>query len=102
MSEKYTYHGRVFCTVLPENAEYNEGMRGAFIPICCLASSYSEAIKKIESELLEIQLKLDGADDFYDDRFFEGVPSKEMIELIQKLESYPVQFKDVHYFPPDS
>jgi len=99
---KNTYHGRVFCAVLPENSEYDEGMRGAFVPVCCRASKYSKAVKKIETELLEIHLKLEGAEEFYDERYFDGVPSDEMVELIEKLELYPVQFTDVHYFPPDS
>lgn len=63
--------------------------------------SFFEAIKKVETELLEIYLKLEGAENFYDERYFYGVPSKEMADLIDKLEMYPVQFKNVHYFPPD-
>ena len=59
MSNNHIYHGRVFCAVLPENSEFEDGMRGAFIPICCKAEAYSTAVKKIETELLELNLKLE-------------------------------------------
>ena len=77
-------------------------MRGAFVPVCCLAMKYSGAIQIIEAELLEIHLKLVGVEELYDERYFHGIPSDEMKDLIQKLDLYPVQFREVHYFPPDT
>lgn len=96
-----TYHGRVFCAVLQTNPCYHEGMRGAFVPICCRATTYSGAISKIEAELMEVDLKLEGVEEFYDERYFDGVPSQEMAELIARLELYPIQFESVYYFPPN-
>ena len=77
-------------------------MRGAFVPICCRAEDFSSAIEIIAKELLEIDLTLNGVDEFYDERFFDGVPSAEMKELLGRLRAYPVQFEDVHYFPADA
>ena len=50
---------------------------------------------------MEVDLKLEGVEEFYDERYFDGVPSQEMAELIARLELYPIQFESVYYFPPN-
>ena len=94
-------HGIAFCSVLPNNSEYALGMRGAFVPICAKASDMGEAVTIIREELAENFLELEGFESFYNDLHFHEPASAVMANLIDKLESYPIQFDDVHYFPPD-
>lgn len=102
MDQDQTYHGRVFCVVLSDNPEYDQGMRGAFVPICSSAANYVEALGLISSELAEHHLQLEGTEQFFNEKYFDGVPSKDMSVLLDRLSEYPVQFSDVHYFPADS
>ena len=102
VTETSVFYGQAFCSVLAENPEHKSGMRGAFVPICVEAADYSNAVQLLEKELLEIHLQLQGLEEFYNERYFEGVPSAEMSALIDALQSYPVQYSNVHYFPPDA
>jgi len=94
--------GRAFCSVEEANPEYSEGMRGAYVNIVCSAKSLRKAIKLMSKELLEIDLKITGFDFIFDERFLDRAPSEYERTLLDKLGSYPVQFENVHYFPPDS
>ena len=102
MSDKNKYIGRAFCSVLEVNPEYLNGMRGAFVTVACSAGSIATAIGKVSEELSEIALQVHGFENFYDFRYLEGVPTEYEEELLGRLSSYPVQFKNVHYSPPDS
>lgn len=100
MTDKYI--ARAFCSVGEGNPEYSDGMRGAYVNIVCLAGSLRKAVKLMSKELSEIELKIVGFDFVFDERFLDRAPSEYERALLARLETYPVQFEKVHYFPPDS
>jgi len=77
-------------------------MRGAYVNIVCSAKSLRKAIKLMTKELLEIELEIAGFDFIFDEKFLNRPPSEYERTLLDKLELYPVQFENVHYFPPDA
>ena len=101
MTENNIYIGRAFCTVLANNPEFEDGMRGAFVTFACLTGSIQMAISKVSEELAEIELQVNGLENLYDCRYMTEAPSDYEKSLMERLESYPVQYENVHYFPPD-
>ncbi|MCA8887879.1 MAG: hypothetical protein KDA46_03550 [Parvularculaceae bacterium] len=102
MSETSTFVARAFCSVDEENAEYEDGMRGAYASVACRESDLIGAVQAIASELAENALTLRGFDFIFDTSYMDREPSEYETELISRLSSYPVQFENVHYFKPDS
>lgn len=96
-----TFIARAYCSVGKDNPEYSDGMRGAYVNIVCSAKSLRKAIKLMTKELLEIDLEITGFEFVFDERFLNRSPSEYERTLLDKLELYPVQFENVHYFPPD-
>lgn len=102
MADTPTFIARAFCSVDKENAEYEDGTRGAYASVACRESSLLRAIQAIASELAENALTLRGFDFIFDTNYIDREPSDYEAELISRLSSYPVQFENVHYFKPDS
>ena len=102
MTEQHKFSGRVFCILSKENSEYDNGMRGAYVTFACRAEDIEAATILVTQEMKDIHLIVMGFENFYDQRFMDGTPTEYERTLLEKLDSYPVQFKEVHYFPPDS
>ena len=100
MSELFV--SRAFCYVKNGNEMYLEGMRGAYVNIVCKGAEISDAVVSISRELAEIDLSVVGFDFIFDQRFLDRALSQYEIMLVSKLHEYPVQYKDVHYFPFDA
>jgi len=77
-------------------------MRGAFVNIACKAPKISEAIELIAAELSENCLTLRGFEFIFDTNYLDRAPSDYEAKLIRRLQTYPIQFQNVHYFKPDS
>lgn len=96
------WSGKAFCTLSNCRPEYQEGFRGAYVVFVCSAVSISEASRLIETELFESELILKGFEYFFDVDHMDRQPSEYEEKLISRLDSYPVQFENVHFFKPDS
>lgn len=104
MSEavKETFCGRAFLSVMQSNSEYANGMRGACSVVVVRASDIVVATDLIYTEFEENALSLRGFDYLFDVNFMDRLPSDYENHLIARLGTYPVQFKNVHYFPADA
>ena len=102
MSEIRTFSSRAFCTVDEYNAQFSEGMRGAYVVVVCKAENLEAAVHAILNELAEYALTVRGFDFIADLAYADTEPSEYEAKLIERLDTYPVQFENVHYFPPDS
>lgn len=102
MKPKTTFLSRVFCSLEIGNSEFESGMRGAIANVVCLAFDISEAVEMISETLKSYALTVRGFDFVFDLDYADRPPSEYEKQLISKLDKFPVQFENVHYFPPDS
>lgn len=86
----------------PNHPSLSEGYVGAFAPIACEGDSLSEAINKLSEELLGNQLFLVGLEDCIAVGMRDRILTEEEEELVSALDTYPVQFKNVHFHKADS
>lgn len=94
--------GNSLCAVSSVRPEYEDGARGAYVVFVCRADTISEAARLIESELLESDLNLRAFEYLFDIAYMDRSMSEYEEKLASRLDSYPVQFEDVHFFKPDS
>jgi hypothetical protein len=99
---KPTWICKAFCTISETRPEFIDGFRGAYVVIACLASDISEATCSIADELFESGLIVKGFDHLFDTLYIDRSLSEYEEALISRLESYPIQFEDVHFFKPDT
>ena len=102
MTHFLTFVGRGYFSVLPQNPEFNKGMRGAYSVVAGRAENLMSAIEAIEIEFSESCLSLRGFDYIFQIDFLDRQLSEYEVRLIERLDLYPVQFENVHYFPGDS
>ena len=101
--EKHTvWLGKAICALTPSHKRFNDGYRGAIAVVCSLAPNISCAVEQICTEFLQLDLAVIGFEYIENQAYIEREPSEYEAELIAKLESYPVQFADVHIFKPDA
>lgn len=101
MVENCIFAGRALCSVDDANPQFRNDMRGAYVPIVCSAADIAAAVEAIRKELSESALTLRGFDYLFDVHYLDRKPSIYEDQLIARLESYPVQFENVHYFKSD-
>ena len=102
MAKNCTFTGRAFCSLDADNPEFDNDMRGAYVSIVCRTTDIQEAIRAIASELSENAMTLRGFDYLFDIDYLDRNTSDYEDNLISKLDSHPVQFKNVHFFKADS
>ena len=93
--------GRAFCLVGPNRPEFRNGSRGAYVVFCCRAHDMGDAFNSVCKELLENDLHIRGFDYFFDINYMDREISEYERMLQLRLEDYPVQFTNVHFFAPD-
>jgi hypothetical protein len=94
--------GKAFCTIAPDTDQFRSGNRGALVVFACEAVDLIECCRLISSELAENGLALKGFEYLMDQAHVDREISTYEKELIQRLGSYPVQFRNVHYFKGDA
>lgn len=93
------YICRVLCLVDESNPLYDESMRGAYAVVCCVANSITTAVALIKSEFSKFDLTLAGFDYLHAVQMLDRELSEYEEKLIEAAKIYPVQYKNVHYFP---
>ncbi|GLQ22523.1 hypothetical protein GCM10007853_03970 [Algimonas ampicilliniresistens] len=99
---KNTYVARAICSVRAENPEYDRGMRGAYLGVLCRALSISDAASLISNEFEALDLNLVGFELIVDHRYLDRSLSEYEKDLLEELDIFPIQYRNVHYFSPDS
>ena len=99
---KRVWTGNGFCSVASDRPEYRNGARGAYVVVACTTESIRSAAKLIEAELTESGLILRGFEYLMDIVYLDRQLSDYEEILVSRLDSYPVQFEDVHFFRTDS
>jgi hypothetical protein len=94
--------GKAFCTVASESDQFRSGYRGAIVVFACQTTNVVECCRLISSELAESGLILIGFEYLMDRTHIDREISTYEKQLIDRLESYPVQFENVHYFKGDA
>jgi hypothetical protein len=94
--------GKAFCIVKPGTEQFNNGNRGAYAVFVCKASEITECCRLISMELAENHLEIRGFEWLVDKVYADRATTDYEDELIERLETYPVQFENVHYFKGDS
>jgi hypothetical protein len=93
--------GKALCYLESSNSQYLEGNRGAYLIFVVSSKNLGEAVNLICSELLENGLKIVGFEYFFAEKYLDREPSNYEIRLIERLDKYPVQFENVHFFKGD-
>lgn len=101
MTPNCNYVARAFCLVKPENEEFKYGMRGALVTVVSRAESISAAVQYISAELAENLLEVEGFEYIFNTEYLDREISEYEAVLIARLDEYPIQFQNVHYFNPD-
>ena len=96
------WFGRAFCTVGASRPEYATGHRGATFTFACAAPTLLECASLVCSEAVENQLEVRGFEYLMQEEFMDRDISPYEVELAEQLPVYPVQFKNVHFFLPES
>lgn len=86
----------------PERAEYQQGHRGAILVFACSADTPRDCVSLITTELSENGLTLRGFEYMMDSDYIDRNLSEYEESLVAELKTYPVQFRNVHFFAPDS
>ncbi|MEQ9003771.1 MAG: hypothetical protein RIE74_09405 [Pseudomonadales bacterium] len=94
--------GNGLCSVTSQRPEYEDGARGGYVIFVCKAPCISDAAKLVETELMESGLILRGFEYLFDSSYMDRRMSDYEETLASRLDLYPVQFEDVHFFKPDS
>jgi hypothetical protein len=98
----FVWLGKGFCTLTPENDQYEAGHRGAYVVFACQARDIVECCQQVRNELVEHRLVLVGFEYLIDQAHIDRELSTYERELIDRLGAYPVQFQNVHYFKGDA
>jgi len=98
----FVWLGKGLCTLTPENDQYRAGHRGAIVVFACRAKDIVDCCRQVAGEFAEHQLILNGFEYLIDQEHIDREISTYERELIDQLGSYPVQFKNVHYFKADA
>ena len=93
--------GRAHCALTNSHNQYSAGYRGAFVVFACRAENITLAVDQFCRELAEHNLIVIGFEYLENQPYMERGPEGVEIALIEKLETYPVQFADVHIYKPD-
>ena len=101
MSEA-TWFGRAFCTVGAVREEFRSGHRGAVFSFACRAPTVLDCVAMVREEAVENSLDLKGFEFIMQKDYMDREPSGYEQELEERLGEYPVQFKNVHFFMPDT
>jgi hypothetical protein len=96
-----TWLGKAFCTVDRARPEYKQGHRGAVFVFACIADTLQSCVESITNEMVEHDLTLRGFEYLMDSEYMDRHLSEYEQELVERLRNYPVQFENVHFFPPE-
>jgi hypothetical protein len=100
--ENSDWIGKAFCVVTASRPEYESGSRGAYVVFACRAPGLSDVVRLISTELEESGLEVRGFEFLLDARYIDRPLSDYEQMLRSRLDPYPVQFENVHFFKPDS
>jgi hypothetical protein len=78
-----------------------EGYLGAYAAVACEAASLSEAVRGLQLEFEDQGLALVGVENLLPTHMRDRRLTKEEEQLVEALDSYPVQFRDVHFHKGD-
>lgn len=74
------------------------GHTGAFAPFACEKDGLEEAISALRSEFEQNDLIMIGLREFLPEYVIDRVLTEYEQELVDGLQTYPVQFRDVHIY----
>ena len=100
-SEQSIWLGTAFCTLGPQHEQAGLGYRGAYVPFACAALDIVDCCRLVASELADNNLILKGLSDLTDAAYHEHALTEYQQRLVERLQGYPVQFENVHYFKGD-
>lgn len=100
--EQNIWLGKALCAVSPTHHQFADGYRGAIFVFACMSDDISGAVKQICQESSENNLSVIGLDYLYNRAHMEREPTEYERGLIGKLNSYPVQFEDIHFYKADA
>jgi hypothetical protein len=102
MDDNSVWLGRAFCSVAKENPEFAKGNRGAILNFACSAPSIEQCTQLLANEMTRIELELRGFDFLFQKEYLDREPSEYEAGLVDKLNTYPVQYHNVHFFKGDA
>jgi len=76
--------------------------RGAFVNFACVAEDAAASVALLQRELAGNDLQITGFDWFIDPNFADETPADYHAKLMGRLDSYPVQYTDIHLYKPDT
>ncbi len=96
------WFGKAFCTVGEDCPEYLAGHRSALFVFAASAPTLLECVALVDKVSNDNQLHIVGFEYLFQKEYMDRELSIYEQQLESALDSYPVQFKNVHYALPDA